>query len=44
VDHQRRTVAAHDPAIHHHHERLYGSLRQEDLGIRLTGCEFCNYS
>ncbi len=37
VDHPRRTAAPHDTAIHHQHERLSGSMRQEDLGIRYKG-------
>ena len=28
MEHQRRTAAAHDTAIHHQHERLYGYMRQ----------------
>jgi hypothetical protein len=34
MDHQCHTAMAHDTAIHHQHERLAGSMCQQDLRIR----------
>ena len=34
VDHQRGPVAAHDTAIHDEHQRLEGSMPQQEVRIR----------